>query len=422
MKPTEKPLPLEYETIPPGKGPLINRNFALLCAGQAISTLGDFVYSTMLVMWVFTLTHSAAAVSGVLIAQYGPLFLLGPLAGVFVDRWDRRRTMIVADVARAFVVLGPLLLENLWQLPAIYLSAFLLSCFECFFMPAKSGLLQVIVAEEQQTKAASVSQTIFALSLLAGPALAAVLYASVGPTAAILIDAGSFLASALSLRIMRVSPQVLRPSVFRMSENGGIRQLFSELLDGVHMIVKTPTLRVVILLAFVGMFGAGALNALDIVFVSRNLHAAAPLYGSLVAVGGLGALLGAIGAGIISKWVSPKVLLTASVFLGGVGILLYSFQTVYGVALTLTFLLSLPQGGIDVGYEALLITSTPRNMMGRVQALLETGIFAASFISACLAGYLGQILPVNIIFAGCGALILLAGLLGWLGLAGAPRE
>src|SRR3989440_8405558 len=88
-----------------GEGFLINRNFALLAIGQAISNMGDFVYATTLLVWVFVLTHSAAAVSGVWIAQYAPIFLLGPIAGVFVDRWNRRRTMIVADVARAVVTL-----------------------------------------------------------------------------------------------------------------------------------------------------------------------------------------------------------------------------------------------------------------------------------------------------------------------------
>src|SRR5712691_13117893 len=116
----------------PGKGFLINRNFALLAIGQAISNMGDFVYSTTVLVWVFVLTHSAAAISGVLIAQYAPIFLLGPLAGVFVDRWNRRRTMITADLVRAVVALLPLLAPLPLRLPAIYSSVFLLSAFSRF--------------------------------------------------------------------------------------------------------------------------------------------------------------------------------------------------------------------------------------------------------------------------------------------------
>src|SRR6266699_4863132 len=100
---TEAPIQetVPSEIVPTSKGLLINRNFALLAIGQAISNIGDFMYTTTLLVWVFSLTHSAAAISGVLIAEYTPVFLLGPVAGVFVDRWNRRTTMIVSDVVRA---------------------------------------------------------------------------------------------------------------------------------------------------------------------------------------------------------------------------------------------------------------------------------------------------------------------------------
>ena len=119
---------------------LLNRNFTFLAIGQAISNLGDFVYSTTLLVWVFVLTHSAAAVSGVLIAQYVPMFLLGPVAGVFVDRWNRRTTMVVADLSRMTVALLPLFVAGTLRLPTIYLSVFLISVFSRFFTPARWGI------------------------------------------------------------------------------------------------------------------------------------------------------------------------------------------------------------------------------------------------------------------------------------------
>src|SRR5258708_2307536 len=113
----------------------MNRNFAFLTIGQAISNLGDFVYSTTLLIWVFVLTHSAAAVSGILIAQYVPTFLLGPLAGVFVDRWNRRTTMVVTDLFRMVVAMLPLLLPGDLRLPALYGSLFLISSVSRSFTP-----------------------------------------------------------------------------------------------------------------------------------------------------------------------------------------------------------------------------------------------------------------------------------------------
>jgi MFS family permease len=168
------------------KGFLLNRNFAWLASGQTISNLGDFVFSTTLLIWVFTLTHSPVAVSGVLAAQYIPVFLLGPLAGVFVDRWNRRQTMLISDLIRAVTATLPLIAPASLRLQAIYASVFLISALGRFFLPAESGIMQVIVAPSQQRQAASIKQAIFAFSIILGPALASPLYFAVGPVLAIL--------------------------------------------------------------------------------------------------------------------------------------------------------------------------------------------------------------------------------------------
>src|SRR5205814_1292198 len=88
---------------------LINRNYARLWYGQAVSLIGDYVFDTTLVLWVGTVLlrgnrYAPAAVAGVLLAVAAATMLVSPLAGVFVDRWDNRRTMLVADVVRAGLV------------------------------------------------------------------------------------------------------------------------------------------------------------------------------------------------------------------------------------------------------------------------------------------------------------------------------
>jgi len=410
------------EIIPTSKGLLINRNFALLAIGQAISNIGDFVYSTTLLVWVFVLTHSAAAVSGALIAQYAPVFLLGPVAGVFVDRWNRRRTMITTDLVRAVVALLPLLAPLPLRLPAIYSSIFLLSAFSRFFMPARAGMQQVIVPLKQQGQAASISQTTFALAIIVGPAIASPLYFVVGPVIAVLINAVSFVISALCLRAIRASKEVLQPRLVtatgEAAPESAISGVLREMLAGFRFVARTRVLLMVVILALIAMLGAGALNALDIIFVSRNLHVSASLYGPLNAVGGAGTLIGAILAGIVISRVQPRLMLAGSVFLLGAGLVIYAFQSWYLVALILAFIMSIPQGGIDVGFTPLLLGATPNAMIGRVQSVIETSMYAVSLLSVALAGYFGQFVPVNIIFATGGALIALAGVFGWFTLPG----
>jgi len=398
-----------------GKDLLINRNFAWLASGQAISNLGDFVYSTTLFIWIFTLTHSAAAVSGVLAAQYIPVFLLGPLAGVFVDRWDRRQTMLISDLIRAGVAMLPLLAPASLRLQAIYASVFLISALGRFFLPAESGVLQVIVTEQQQMRAASIKQATFALSIIVGPALASPLYFALGPVLAILLNAVSYLVSAFCLGLLRAPRAALHPHAFYHDEkaDNGIGALLRELFAGLKFVAVTRTVLMVTLMALIAMLGAGALNALNIVFVSNNLHMATALYGMLTAVAGLGGLLGVIVAGILSRWIAPRRILSGSALLIGVGFAIYSFQNWYVAGLIICFLMSIPQGGIPVAFGPLLLKATPKDIMGRVQAVIDTSMSGVSLISVVLAGFLGQFLPVGVILTGCGIVIALAGLFGW---------
>jgi hypothetical protein len=112
------------------------------------------------------------------------------------------------------------------------------------------------------------------------------------------------------------------------------------------------------------------------------------------------------------------MLLPASVGLTGVSVIVYSLQTQYSAALVVIFLCGLLQAGIDVGLTPLVLNTTPRNLIGRVQSVLQTSIFVASILSITLCGYLGQFFLVYLIFLAGGALLLLAGGVGWFGLAG----
>ncbi|HEX6507604.1 MAG TPA: MFS transporter, partial [Chloroflexota bacterium] len=132
--------------------PLINRNFALLWVGQGISNVGDTLFDTTLILWIATqlagrFSWAPLAVSGVLLAVMIPTVLLGPVAGAFVDRWDKRRTMIWMDGIRAglIVLLVPLtgLVPGMgsvpvgWQLTSIYAVVLLATTCSLFFGPSR---------------------------------------------------------------------------------------------------------------------------------------------------------------------------------------------------------------------------------------------------------------------------------------------
>src|SRR5215467_5129682 len=186
MQPTSStPAPA---SAPSKSGVLINRNFALLFFGQTLSVVGDFVFNTTLVLWIAVLlakgqTWAPLAVSGVLLAAAVPVLVIGPLAGVFVDRWDKRATLLRVSIFQSLVVVALLALSGIvplpfvaggrlplaWMLGAIYAAVFLINAGTQFVGPASLALVGDIVHEPDRPRASGLTQVVFALATIVGP-------------------------------------------------------------------------------------------------------------------------------------------------------------------------------------------------------------------------------------------------------------
>src|SRR5512146_3196363 len=150
-----------------------NRNFVALWIGQTVSFLGDYFYFLAIPIMVNQLTGSALMVGLSTISSALPMLLLGPVAGVFVDRWNRKTIMIVSDVLRGLLVLLCLLVRSPDQVWIYFLVGFLMSCVSRFFFPAQNAVLPLIVHDTQDLLLANgLMQAIMTVGLLAGPALA----------------------------------------------------------------------------------------------------------------------------------------------------------------------------------------------------------------------------------------------------------
>ena len=423
------PLPAEKHGPPfEEKEPLLNRNLVLLTSGQAISNIGSYMYSATLPVWVLTLTSSVAAVSGISVAQYLPAFLIGPLAGIFIDRWNRRHTMIIANIAQAFCTLLPVLAVGTLRLPAIYMSIFLVYLFTCFFAPTIPAVLQVIVNKQRLAQATSISQAASSLAMILGSALATPLYFLVGPVPALLVNAASFLVSALCLWFIRAPKEVLHPYAFQdtshvaQSISGKARSLGEDLVAGCRYILTDPLLQKLALVPLITSLGFGMLQAIEVIFLRDRLHASTALAGPLSASIAGGMLLGTIGTGILAKWIPQKPFLAASVCLLGISTIIYALQTVFLSALIMYSIMGILLGGVLVTYLSLFMNITPGHFMGRIMSVIQMGTSAMLIISAATAGYLGQYLPVHLIFVASGLLIVLAGLVIWLSLRNHSKE
>lgn len=377
MTTTHTPAPGRAARAKPGL--LINRNYGLLWIGQTVSSVGDLMLITTLVVWIGVQltagqTWAPLAVSGVLVAAAAPVLLVGPLAGVFVDRWDKRRTMLVVSALQGLVIaallvalgltplplldllgIGPLSLDE--RLMVIYAAVFLVNACALFSVPSIVALIGDLVPEAQQAQANGVFQASGSLAILLGSAVAPPLFLAFGPDWALMIDALSFFVVLLALLAVRA------PRSARSVQQGARGHFLRELAGGIRFAFTNRVITTLLIGFAIAKLGFGALNALDVFFVTQNLHASPKLYGLAATAIGVGALLGAVLAGALAERVGLARMMWLSLTGMGVAMLVWSRMTTFAPALGVLFVTGVLQSGLNVATVPLVLRVTPKRWL-----------------------------------------------------------
>lgn len=394
---------------------LRNRNVALLFSGQVVSIVGDMVLFIALPFWIYQLTGSAMATGFMFAALTIPQLVFSPIAGVFVDRLDRKRLMIASDLVRAALVLCYLFVNSVEQIWLIYLLAFAESAVSQFFRPSVMAVLPTLVqGEEELTRANALLGASWALGQLAGPALGGVLVATFGPHAAALFDAGTYLAAAGFVVLLRVPKREHVAAKFNDLRQA-VAQFKHELAEGVRVVLARPVLRVVFSALAVLFLSQGIINVLVIVIVNEIWHVGATEFGWFLTMEGIGGLVGTMLIGAIAARVSPKQLVVVGGVVAGLILLVIVNQPSFYVALGLIGFAMIAIVGFDVGLTTLIQIGSDDANRGRVSGLMQTTMAAAQLISiaatSLLADRVGAVVLLNvsaILFALGGAVALLA--------------
>lgn len=419
---------------------IINRSYTLLLVGGGVSVMGDYFFDTTLLLWIAASVGAGqawapAAVSGLLLAASVSTVAVGGVAGVFVDRWDRRAIMLTCDGLRALVVVGLLVASGLVpglrfhlgpqvQLAVIYATVLLSTACGQFFTPARSAILADVVPERRYAQAASFTSLAQPFATIIGPPLAAPLYFSLGPGWALVANAASFALSFAAVwlaRLPRVGQRV------RAEASYG-----EDLREGVGFVLRNRIIRTVLITATIAMLGAGATNALDIFFVRQNLHAPYALYGLLSGGFGAGLLAGGIGAPAVIARLGLLRTFRVTTVMAGVLFVVYSRMNGFAPALVLYALLAVPVAMLNIAIQPILLTLTPSRLMGRVEAVLNpvvslatvlsmggAGLADSTFMRGFHARFLGMTFgPVDTIFTVSGLIVLCASLYGWVAMRG----
>jgi MFS transporter, DHA3 family, macrolide efflux protein len=389
-----------------------NRSFTMLWTGQLISTAGSALTSLASSILIFRLTGSAMSVGLMLMATAAPSLLVGLVAGVFVDRFNRKRIMIAADLLRALLVfLIPFLVSS--NIVWLYIIVMITSAVGQFFDPAHESTLPEVASEEELAAANSLIAISSFGSTAIGFAASGLIASAADISWAFYLDALSFLFSALCILFIRIKP-------LEVQETTTVRTVIRNLRAGMSFLFNTPILRSLFLVMIPVLVSFGLTNSLLLPFALRALNASEFQYGIMEGMTSLGFVAGSLlMAGIFDRMREGPWMAISYLGMAICGII-YSFLSSIPLAIVILTISGFVNSPSVIGRRLITQRNTPREMRGRV----NSAFFVARdvlFLGGMAAAGLADIIDVRLMYL-IGALIILIGGVWALFLPGLRQE
>ncbi|MDR7074112.1 MFS transporter [Fictibacillus barbaricus] len=378
---------------------LKSKPYQYLISAQLISNLGDWLS----ILAVFTLVGlkweaTPLQISFIMLSLALPMTILGPISGVFADRWERKYIMIVADAARSVIIFGLVFATELWHIYALLIG---LGLFSTVFNPAKNGKLKEIVPDHHMQQATSVSSVIENGTKIIGPALSGFLLTLWSFNIIFILDALSFLLSALLL--LNIPTNTSRTMNNEMTTERTENNFVKELLEGFTFIKSLPIIFYGTLLMAITMF---VIQMSDSQFVTlfRELEDSSPkILGTVMTASGAGFLVSGL---ILSKYEIKKAInaMAAGIFVLGLGFFSLALLTDMNLAAPMiwapavTFLACIGAGLVFIPFQSNVMKETPSDMSGRTLGTIGSVMMFASLIGPLAGGVLANIFGVIPIF------------------------
>ncbi len=392
-----------------------NPNFARLWYAQAISLLGDWFNTIILSALVARYSDNAGlAVSILLLTRFLPPLLVSPIAGVLLDRFDRRRLLIVSDVARVFIVFGYLFAASPDHIWLIYVLSALQFSFSALFEPGRSALLPGLVKPDDLVRANLLSSVTWSVMLAVGGALGGFVSAVLGAQIGLILDAGTFAVSALLIASIRVNPVMAALNTAEATDTPNT----AGFIEGLRYARRQPGLIPALLVKAAGSIG--------------NMDVAIVIYGTLLfAIGqdgsaSLGLLWSAFGVGavlgpvLINRLNDGRVRSMRSLIIAGYALMTVGWFALAGAPGLLLAMLAITVramgGSINWTYSSVIIQKTVADdYLGRMFSLDQAAFQAMTVVSIIVTGLALQAFgdsAVREILAVTGLLSILP-LIGW---------
>jgi MFS family permease len=402
---------------------LKDRNFFLLWLGQIISQLGDRLDQMALIAFVYLRAPgSTIEIAKILSFTIIPVFVIGPIAGVYVDRWDRRRTMFACDFLRAILVFTiPFFLFYTKSLIPIYLIIFIVFSIGRFFVPAKLAIIPDLVDKKDLLMANSLVNTTGMIAAILGFGISGVVVEWLGAKSGFYLDSLSFLVSgtlilsiakksqAASMNLKKVGKEIVE--VIRKS-------VLQEVKEGILYFIQNKDIRFTAGIIFILWSALGAVYVVLIVFVQKTLHSATKDLGFLIMFLGIGLFLGSLVYGRFGQRFSHYKIIFASLVLSGIMLVVFAFTIHryphFTIAAMLSLLFGVVISPIMIASNTIIHKVSDNVMMGKIFSSLEIvmhlGFVLFMFISSFLAeriSHLSILASVGCLFAALGVLNLI---------------
>jgi Na+/melibiose symporter-like transporter len=392
-------------TVPGG-----NRDLRLLLAANLVSLTGDWILRTGVAYQIYVLTGSTLASAAAVLASLLPQLLLGSVAGVYADRWDRRRTMAVTNLLMAAALLPLLAVHDAGRAWIVYAVIAVQSCLAPFFGSAEAALVPSVVPADQLVTVNSLNGQVRDVARLAGAALGGVIAGLGGIALLAVVDVATFLLAAALIAGIRgrsVPGPAQRPHVFH------------EWATGLRIAATGRTLRIFLAFTLITGFGEAVMGTLMAPFIRDVLGGDARAYGIVMAAQAVGGIGGGLLVTMTGHRFSPRAMFGWGATIFGaldVALFVYPLGTrVLWPAITIMVLVGVPVAFLATGAMTVFQQATDDRHRGRVYGATVAVDGAAMLLGTIAAGALGErvgILPVitaqGVVYAAAGVMVLLA--------------
>lgn len=365
-----------------------NRNYRYTWMGQVVSEVGDHFNNIAVFSLAVKYPDSGMVVTGVLLSRAIPAVLAGPLAGVLLDRWDRKRIMITSDLVRALVALGFIYTLQQPSSQLLYVFSALLMVASPFFTSGRASILPSITTKEQLHTANSLTQTTQWTTLTIGTMTGGLSVAHFGYEWAFILNAVSFLFSAWSISLLRLPGSAFRAARKALTENDVVRP-WHEYIEGLRYMKAHPLMLGIAVINFGWASGGGAAQILFSLFGENVFHRGAAGIGILWGCAGVGLLAG----GFLAHRIGPRLsfdgykrTVMICYLIHGAAYVVFSQMREFAMALLFIAVSRAAVAVSSVLNFSQLLRYVSNEFRGRVFSTLETVTWGVMMMSMLAAG------------------------------------